>query len=146
MNKKHNKNKDLYIIAGGSRLGANIASMLSKSNKEVVIIDMNPNAFKKLHPDYSGYTLAGDAADISALEEAGIEKANAVIASTDDDNTNITVSQIARMVFDVPNVIARLYSTDLEEIASENDVMVIYPYKLSIVKIEEILKERGCLQ
>lgn len=143
---KNNRKRELYIVAGGSRLGANIASMLSKSCKEVVIIDINPNAFKKLHPDFSGYTLAGDAADISALEEAGIGHACVVIAATDDDNTNIMVSQIARMMFDVPNVIARLYSTELEEIASDNNVKVIYPYRLSIETIEKFLKERGCLQ
>jgi len=145
MDNKNNKKRELYMIAGGSRLGANIASYLSKNNKDVVIIDINPNAFKKLHPDYSGYTITGDAADISALEEAGINRANVLIASTDDDNTNIMISQLARIVFDVPNVIARLYSTDLEEIASENDVKVIYPYKLSIETIEKILNERGCL-
>lgn len=145
MDNKSNKKRKLYMIAGGSRLGANIASFLSKNNKEVVIIDINPNAFKKLHPDYSGYTIAGDAADISALEEAGINRAYVLIASTDDDNTNIMISQLARILFDVPNVIARLYSTDLEEIASENDVKVIYPYKLSIETIEKFLNERGCL-
>jgi trk system potassium uptake protein TrkA len=141
-----NTKKELYMIAGGSRLGANIASFLSKKNKDVVIIDLNPNAFKKLHPDYSGYTIAGDAADVSALEEAGIKRAYVLIASTDDDNTNIMISQLARILYDVPNVIARLYSTDLEEIASENDVNVIYPYKLSIETIEKFLKDRGCLK
>ncbi len=145
LNFKSKDKKELFMIAGGSRLGANIASFLSKNNKDVVIIDINKNAFKKLHPDYSGYSIAGDAVDIGALEEAGIERAYVLIASTDDDNTNIMISQIARILFDVPNVIARLYSTEMEEIASENDVKVIYPYKLSIETIEKILKERGCL-
>lgn len=144
--KKIDKNRNLYIVAGGSRLGANIASLLSKHNKEVVVIDINTSAFKKLHPDYSGYTIAGDAADISALEEAGIENSLVVIATTDDDNTNIMISQIARIIFNVPIAIARLYSTELEEIASENGVQVVYPYKLSIELIEKFLNERGCLR
>lgn len=144
--KNFNNSKSLYIIAGGSRLGANVASLLSKHNKEVVVIDLNPSAFKKLHPDYSGYTIAGDAADISALEGAGIQHSLAVIAATDDDNTNIMISQVSKIVFNVPIVIARLYSTELEDIASENDVQVVYPYKLSIESIENFLNERGCLK
>jgi len=144
--KNYNKNRNLYIVAGGSRLGANVASLLSKNNKEVVVIDINPSAFKKLHPNYSGYSIAGDAADISALEDAGIEHSHVVIAATDDDNTNIMISQIARIVFNVPVTIARLYSTELEEIASENGVQVVYPYKLSLESIEKLLNERGCLK
>ncbi|MCL6598318.1 MAG: NAD-binding protein [Alicyclobacillus macrosporangiidus] len=77
-------------------------------------------------PDYSGYTIVGDASDISILEKAGIDRAYVVIASTDDDNTNIMISQMSKVVYDVPNVIARLYSTDIEDIASENDVLVVY--------------------
>jgi trk system potassium uptake protein TrkA len=144
--KNSNNDRKLYIVAGGSRLGANVASLLSRHNKDVLVIDLNPSAFKKLHPDYSGYSIAGDAADISALEGAGIEHSLVVIAATDDDNTNIMVSQIAKKVFNVPIVIARLYSTELEDIASENGVQVVYPYKLSIESIEKFLNERGCLK
>lgn len=140
-----NKKRDLFIIAGGSRLGANIASIMSKHNKDVTIIDVDPKAFLKLHPDYSGYTVEGDAADISVLEKAGIDCSSVLIAATDDDNTNLMISQIAKVIYRVPNVVARMYSTDIEEIANENDVHVIYPYKLSVNVIEEFLIERGCI-
>ena len=140
-----NKKRNLFIVAGGSRLGANIASTMSKHKKDVTLIDLDPKAFRKLNPDYSGYTLAGDAADISVLEQAGIDRAYVVIAATDDDNTNIMISQTARAVFDVPIVIARLYSPEIEGIGSENGVLVVYPYKLSVGIIEQILHERGGL-
>lgn len=141
-----NKNRELFLVAGGSRLGANIASIISKHNKDVTLIDVDPNAFLKLHPDYSGYTVEGDAADIHVLEKAGIEQSLVLIAATDDDNTNLMISQIAKVIFQVPNVIARMYSTDIEEIASENNVQVIYPYKLSVDVIEKYLMERGCMK
>ncbi|MGB8451516.1 MAG: TrkA family potassium uptake protein [Anaerocolumna sp.] len=142
---KNNKKRDLFIIAGGSRLGANIASIMSKHKKDVILIDIDPNAFLKLHPDYSGYTIEGDAADIGVLEKAGVDRTYVLIAATDDDNTNLMISQMAKVIFHVPNVIARMYSTDIEEIASENDVLVIYPYKLSVDVIEKYLIERGCM-
>lgn len=141
-----NKKRDLFIIAGGSRLGANIASIMSKHKKDVVLIDIDPNAFLKLHPDYSGYTIEGDAADINVLKKAGVDRSFVFIAATDDDNTNLMISQMAKVIFNVPYVIARMYSTDIEEIASENDVHVIYPYKLSVDVIEKYLAERGCLK
>lgn len=142
---KNNKNRNLFIIAGGSRLGANMASIMSKHKKDVVLIDVDSNAFLKLHPDYSGYTIEGDAADINILKKAEIEDAYVLIAATDDDNTNLMISKIAKVIFHVPFVIARMYSTDIEEIASENDVHVIYPYKLSVDVLEKFLMERGCI-
>ncbi|MEL7566346.1 MAG: TrkA family potassium uptake protein [Dehalobacterium sp.] len=144
-NQKANKKRDLFLVAGGSRLGANIASGMSKYKKNVTLIDLDPRAFRKLNPDYSGYTVAGDATDISVLEQAGINRAYVVIAATNDDNTNIMISQIARVVFDVPTVIARLYSPDMENIGSKNGVLVVYPYKLSVDIIEQMLSERGCI-
>lgn len=140
------KKRDLFVIIGGSRLGANIASIISKHKKDVVLIDIDPSAFLKLHPDYSGYTIEGDAADINVLEKAGVNRCFVLIAATDDDNTNLMISQMAKVIFQVPNVIARMYSTDIEEIASENGVQVIYPYKLSVDVIEKYLVERGCMK
>lgn len=142
----NHKKRDLFIIAGGSRLGANIASIMSKHKKDVVLIDKDPNAFLKLHPDYSGYTIEGDAADINVLKKAGIDHSFVLIATTDDDNTNLMISQIAKVIFEVPNVIARMYSPDIEEVASENEVHVIYPYKLSVDVVEKFLFERGCMK
>lgn len=142
----NNKKRDLFIIAGGSRLGANIASIMSKHKKDVTLIDIDPSAFLKLHPDYSGYTIEGDASDINMLKKAGIGQSLVLIAATDDDNTNLMISQMAKVIFHVPNVIARMYSTDIEEIASENNVHVIYPYKLSVDVIEKYLLERGCIK
>ena len=46
-NQISNKKRDLYIIAGGSRLGANIASTMSKHKKDVTLIDLNPSAFSE---------------------------------------------------------------------------------------------------
>lgn len=146
MRENNTKKRDLFIVAGGSRLGANIAFTVSKHKKDVTLIDLDPKAFHKLNPDYSGYTVEGDASDISVLEHAGINRAYVVIAATDDDNTNIMISQIAKVVFEVPNVIARLYSPDVEKIGSENGVLVVYPYKLSVDVIEQMLHERGCIK
>jgi trk system potassium uptake protein TrkA len=90
--------------------------------------------------------VTGDASDIGTLEKAGIENSCVLIAATGSDNINIMASQIARIVFNVPNVFVRLYSEDLDPVATLNGVNAIYPYKLSIETIEYMLDERGCLK
>lgn len=90
------------IIADCSRVGAEIASILSSRGKVVVVLDNNKLSFRKLSPDYSGFTVEADATDVDALKHAGIEKADLLVAATNDDNTNIRIAQIATKLFQVP--------------------------------------------
>lgn len=131
------------IVAGCSRLGANIASMLSGQGKDVVVVDINSSAFRKLSPDYSGFTNQGDASDIDTLSQANIGKADVVVAATNDDNTNIMIAQIARKIFNVPKVISRLYDTEKETIYQDFDIQVIHPVKLSVSAFEQLLSQDG---
>lgn len=135
--KKNNYN--YIIVAGCSRFGASIASMLSSQGKDVVILDNNNSSFRKLSPDYSGFTVLADAADIDELTKANIEKADVLVAATDDDNTNIMIAQIASKIFNVPRVISRLYDTEKEMIFQDFDVQIIYPSRLSICEFEKLI-------
>jgi trk system potassium uptake protein TrkA len=138
INKKR-KDKKLIIIAGCGRLGSSIASMFSKHGKDVVIIDKNAVSFRKLSPDYSGFLIEADATDINTLKDADINNANIVMALTDNDNVNIMIAQIAKKIFDVPEVVTRLYDTDKESVISDSNIYTINPARLSIAAIEEIL-------
>lgn len=80
----------------------------------------------------------GDATDIDILMEAGIKKANIVLAATDDDNTNIMISQIASELFEVDKVVSRIYDTEKEIVYSDLDVKIIRPAKLSINEFERL--------
>ena len=136
--------KGLIIIAGCGRLGANIATMFSSRGKDVVIIDKDSDSFRKLSPEYSGFSVEADATDIDKLRKADIEKAEIVVAVTDNDNVNIMVSQMAKEIFKVPKVVARLYDADKEMINSEYSIHTIYPTKLSMAAFEQLLEnEKG---
>ncbi|KAJ53739.1 trk system potassium uptake protein TrkA [Clostridium tetanomorphum] len=134
MKKKYN----YVIIAGCSRFGVNIASLLSAQGNDVIVIDKDKTAFRKLLHDYSGFKMYGDATDIDILMEAGIKKANIVLAATDDDNTNIMISQIASELFEVDKVVSRIYDTEKEIVYSDLDVKIIRPAKLSINEFERL--------
>lgn len=134
------KNSYNYIIiAGCSRFGANIASILSSQGKDVVIIDNDMTSFRKLSTDYSGFKINGDATDVDILLEAGIKKADIVVAATNDDNTNIMISQISSEMFNVPKVVSRLYDTEKEIVYRDFDIKMIRPAKLSIDEFERVL-------
>jgi trk system potassium uptake protein TrkA len=97
------------IIVGCGRVGSQLAQILSSEGHNVVIIDKNPSAFKRLGTDFNGITITGVGFDPEILKRAGIERADALAAVTNGDNSNIMVSQIAKKMYNVPRVITRIY-------------------------------------
>jgi trk system potassium uptake protein TrkA len=134
--KKHN---DHNIIIGCGRLGANLANTLSNDGKSIVIIDQNKESFRKLSTSYGGITLIGNATEIAVLMEAEIDKATSVISVTNNDNTNIMVAQIAKELFHIEQVVARLYDPERECVYQEFDIKTICPAVLSTKEIDKML-------
>ncbi|NNJ29304.1 potassium channel family protein [Lacrimispora defluvii] len=140
------KNENYTIIIGCGRLGANLANTLSDNEEDVLIIDKNKEAFRKLSPAFGGLTLNGDATDLDILLEAQIGNATAVIAVTNNDNANILVAQIAREIFHIERVIARLYDPEREYVYHEFGIDTICPAVLSVKEIDKILSRPDMLK
>lgn len=96
------------VILGCGRMGSTMAVMLSREGHDVTVVDRDPDAFRRLK-DFSGRTVQGNGLDPDVLKRAGIESANAFISVTNGDNRNITSVQIAKEIFNVPKVLARIY-------------------------------------
>jgi len=133
------KETDYTIIIGCGRLGASLANMLSDNGTDVLMLDKDEAAFRKLSSSYGGLTLEGDARDISTLREAGIEKAKVVVSVTNDDNTNIMVAQIAKELYQIPYVVCRLYDPERECVYHEFEINTICPAVLSANEINKLL-------
>ncbi len=103
------------IILGVGRVGIYLAQTLDAAGHDVTVIDRNREAFNKLGSNYEGKMILGTGIDEDVLRRAGIEKADAFIAVTNGDNTNAMAAQIAKHVFHVPHVVARLYDPVREE-------------------------------
>lgn len=99
------------IIVGCGRVGAQVAMLLSEEGHNVVVIDKNPEALKRLGSNFNGATFVGNGFELDLLKEAGIEKADAFCSLTNGDNTNIMASQVAKKIFGVKRVIARVYDS-----------------------------------
>jgi trk system potassium uptake protein len=106
------------IIVGCGRVGSELAKLLAGEGHNVVIIDHNNVSFERLGGTFNGLTVVGDGYDLDLLKEAGIEKADAFCALTNGDNTNLVSAQVAKKIFKVPKVIARVYDPQRAHIYS----------------------------
>jgi trk system potassium uptake protein len=101
----------MYIlIAGGGKVGANLARVLLREFRhEVTLIEQRRDRFERLEQEFEHQVLLGDATEIFVLERAGIARPPDVVAAlTGDDEDNLIISQLAREKYDVPKVIARV--------------------------------------
>lgn len=101
------------VILGCGRVGSTLAAILTRGGHHVAVIDRDQSAFDKaaqrLGADFTRETVRGVGIDEGTLRQAGIEEADAFVAVTSGDNTNIVAAQIARQRFRVPKVLARVY-------------------------------------
>jgi len=97
------------IIVGCGRVGSELAKLLTGEGHKVVVIDRNQTSFERLGRTFNGLTLVGNGFDLELLKSAGITQANAFCAVTNGDNTNLVAAQVAKKIFNVPKVIARVY-------------------------------------
>jgi trk system potassium uptake protein TrkA len=102
------------IVVGCGRVGSQLATLLSVEGHNVVVIDKDPESFKRLGTIFNGVTIKGLGFDEGVLEEAGIREADAFAAVTDLDNTNLMAAEVARKIFNVPLAVARLYNPQRE--------------------------------
>lgn len=113
------------IIVGCGRVGSELAKLLSTEGHDVVVIDKNPVSFERLGGTFNGLTLTGNGFDLELLKQAGVEKAEAFCSVTNGDNTNLISAQVAKKIFKVPKVIARVYDPQRAHIYSALGLDVI---------------------
>lgn len=134
------------VIAGCGRIGAFLANTLSRRGHNVVIIDQNDAAFSELSGEFSGFKVEGDAIEFAVLKQSKVEKADVVVAVSEDDNTNLMVAQIAKTLFQVPKVIARVFDRQKEEIYRQSGIEIICPTAIvGDVFFDAVMAERSAL-
>jgi trk system potassium uptake protein len=96
------------LIVGCGRVGSAIATNMAADGHEVTVIDEDGEAIQRLPETWPGRFIQGHGLDTEVLVEGGIEIADAVVVSTDGDNTNIVIAQVARTRFGCPCVVTRV--------------------------------------
>lgn len=101
---------------GCGRVGSSLARSLEERDHTTAVIDSNAEAFRRLGPTYGGLTVTGMGFDREVLRQAGIERADAFAAVSSGDNSNIISARVARELFGVTNVVARIYDAGRAEV------------------------------
>ncbi len=117
-----------------------------RAGNEVSCLDEDPEAHARLEvglenswEDSGGQFTVGTGLETDALVAAGIEKADAFVASTDGDNTNIVIAQIAQRAYNVPNVVARILDPLRAEWYAKQGMKTVCPTRVAINMLEDEL-------
>src|SRR4051812_125249 len=132
------------LIVGCGRVGSAIARRIHKPGHEVSVLDESPEAHTLLEQgldsnweDAGGSFTVGTALEVEALRAAGIERADVVVCSTDGDNTNIVVAQVARKRFQVPKVVVRVLDPLRSDWYSQQGLHTVCPTQVAIEMLTE---------
>jgi trk system potassium uptake protein TrkA len=132
------------LVVGAGRVGSAVAKRALEAGHEVSVLDEDPLSHEQLDKDLSqswedagGRFTVGTALEVDALVEAGIEQAEVFIASTNGDNTNLVIAQIAQRRFDVPRVVVRVLDPARAAWYAEQGLHTICPTQHAIDMVEQ---------
>jgi trk system potassium uptake protein TrkA len=128
-----------FIIVGCGRVGAELCHHLFTRGHHVVVVDINKEAFNRLHPDFRGRTLEGEGLAEGVLERAGIREADGLAAVTNSDTLNAVVAHAARTIYNVPNVVARNYDPNLRMVIEAFGLQTVGSTYWGAQRVEELL-------
>lgn len=119
------------VIMGCGRVGAQLATSLDRDGHDVTVLDMRGSQFERFLPeDFGGRKIVGDGRDQDVLRTSGVEGADAFVACTAGDNRNVMAAQMAKVIFDVPRVVCRIYDPLREEMYKMLGLRTISPTKV----------------
>jgi trk system potassium uptake protein len=127
------------IIMGCGRVGEQVSRLMASEGHDVAVIDYDVEALARLGPNFKGQQVKGIGFDRDVLIEAGIEHADAFAATSSSDTANIVAARIARNVFYVPRVIARLYDPRKAEIYQRLGLTTISSTTWGAERIHELM-------
>jgi trk system potassium uptake protein TrkA len=134
------------LIVGAGRVGSSVARSALAAGHEVSVLDEDPLSHERLDSgmetsweDAGGLFTVGHAIEADALEEAGIGRADIFIASTDGDNTNLTIAQIAKRGYGVDRVVARIMDPARAAWYAEQGLETICPTKIAIEQFQTVV-------
>ena len=135
------------LIVGCGRVGSTVAKAMLADGHDVSILDEDPEAINQLEKgetatweELGGRFTVGTALEIDALMEAGIDRADAFIASTDGDNTNLVIAQIAQRRFSVPTVVVRVLDPARAKWYEEQGLKTVSPTQIAIDMLHDAVR------
>lgn len=129
------------VIVGSGRVGATLAGILDGEGHEVTVVDLERASFAHLPATFKGITHLGNGSDLDVLREVGIDKADAFLALTQGDNRNLMAAQIAKEIFGVARVIAKVNDPIRAEIYRAKGITTFSRTTILAVLIKAMLED-----
>lgn len=128
-----------YLIVGCGRVGSSLARYLDRDGHEVIVVDENAAAFKRLGSKFKGHVVVGTGIDYDVLKRAGAAAADGFVAVTNGDNRNIMAALIAQRMFHIKRIVARIYDPPRGELYAELGVATVCPTTVGAKMIRDVL-------
>ena len=128
---------------GCGRVGSMLAVELDGAGHDVVVVDQDPDSFRRLGASFSGVTVTGVGFDRDTLLEAGIERTDAFVAVSSGDNSNIVSARVARENFGVSTVVARIYDPRRAEIYQRLGIPTVATVRWTVDRVLRRLMPGG---
>lgn len=121
-------------------MGSRVARQLDRSGWEVTVVDEREDALSRLGEHWAGGFVVGHGIDITVLEEAGIEDADAVVVATNGDNTNLVIGQVAQKRFDIQCVVVRILDPQRAEFYATRGLRTVCPTSTAISVLTDAVR------
>lgn len=129
-----------FIVIGCGRVGSELAYRLFKNEHQVVIIDSKKDAFNRIHSDFHGRTVEGEALSADTLKRAGMEKAEGVAVVTNSDTMNAVIGHTIRMHYpQVKQVLVRNYDPAMREMLEAFGLQIVSSTAWGAERLQELL-------
>ena len=128
------------LIIGCGRVGSTVAKRLASEGWAVTAVDEKEGALARLGEDWTGGFVVGHGMDTDVLREAGIEDADAIVVSTDGDNTNIVIGQVAQKRFGIDCTVVRILDPARAEFYRQRGLRTVCPTSTAIDVLTEAVR------
>ena len=128
------------LVIGAGRVGGAVALELRAAGWDVVVVDEREEALGRLGDSWDGEFFVGHGMDLQLLRDAGIEDADAVVVTTDGDNSNIVIGQAAQKHFQVRSVVVRILDPARAEFYSQRGLNVVCPTSAAIATLVDAVR------
>jgi trk system potassium uptake protein TrkA len=128
------------IVIGCGRVGSTIAKRFAAEGWDVTAVDENESALNRLGEDWAGGFVVGHGMEVAVLRKAGIEEADSVVVSTDGDNTNLVIGQVAQKRFGIECTVVRILDPARANFYRERGLRTICPTSTAIDALDDAVR------
>jgi trk system potassium uptake protein len=129
------------VVIGCGRVGSAVAKGLAADDWEITVVDEDEDALGRLGQSWRGGFVVGHGMDVTVLERAGVNEADAAVVATDGDNTNLVIGQVLQKRYGVETVVVRVLDPARARLYADRGMSIVCPTQIAISQLLETVRE-----